>query len=175
MMDIGVGRHALADAIGLSQYALHDRLSGRVAFLPVELRRLFLAFPDPRLADHLLASTAYTAIRRPAVIDSRIGCSPIRTGLLSLREIVQFLEALLRAENVHDASVLATAGRHLDEAVRQVAALRWNMTHIGRHDQQGRQGTLPRALPPGSGPGQALDPANLPYSPQGRDSLADVA
>jgi hypothetical protein len=132
MMDMGVRPHALAEALGLSYHALQDRLSGRVTLLPVELRRLFLGFPDPRLADHLLAGTAYTAILRPAAIDSRIGCSPIRTGLLLLREIVQFLEALLRVENVQDTAVLASAGRHLDEAVRQVAALRWNMTHIGR-------------------------------------------
>jgi len=133
LTDQAIRPQALADALNLSYHALHARLAGRVAFLPAELRQLFRLFPDPRLADYLLTGTAYTAIPRPAVIDSRIDCRPIRTGLLSLREIVQFLHALLLVEDTHDASLRADADRHLDEAVRQVATLRWNMTYIGGH------------------------------------------
>jgi hypothetical protein len=82
----------------------------------------------------LLAGTAYTAILRPDVIDSRVGWNPIRAGLLSLREIVLLLEALVRTDDHPGPSVLAAADRHLDAAVRQVATLRWSMTHIGWHD-----------------------------------------
>jgi hypothetical protein len=59
----GLRPHALADALGLSYQALHARLSGKVAFMPLELRQLFLAFPDP-----LLATRAFPVIqagRRP--------------------------------------------------------------------------------------------------------------
>jgi hypothetical protein len=122
---------ALADALNLSYQALHARLSGHVAFLPIELRQLFRLFPDPRLADYLLAGTAYTAILRPAIIESRIDSSPIRTGLLSLREMVEVLGALLLTEDTPGAAPTATAERHLDEAVRQLATLRWNVTYIG--------------------------------------------
>jgi hypothetical protein len=108
------------------------------------VRRVLMT--DFGVRPHALAGTAYKAILRPPVGDSRIGCSPIHTGLLSLREIVQFLEVLLHADDMDGASLLATAGRHLAEAVRQVAALRWNMTYIGRHEPRLRRPGDPVAL-----------------------------
>ncbi len=139
LADKAIRPQALAEALNLSYHALHARLSGQVGFLPVELRQLFRMFPDPRLADYLLNGTEYTAILRPAIIDVRIDSSPIRTGLLSLREMVQFLEVLLLAEDTLDSDQRATAECHLDEAVRQLATLRWNMTYIGGHDAPGTQ------------------------------------
>jgi hypothetical protein len=146
LTDKAIRLGALADALNLSYQALHARMLGQVAFLPVELRQLFRMFPDPRLADYLLTGTAYTAIIRPAVIESRIDGSPIATGLLSLREMVHFLEALLLNEDTPDADLPATTDRHLDEAVRQLATLRWNMTYIGRRGVA-RAGTI---LPQGA-------------------------
>jgi hypothetical protein len=133
LIDQGIGSHSLADTLNLSQRALHERMSGHVAFLPNELRQLFRMFPDPRVADYLLAGTAYTPILRPAVIERRIDGSPIRIGLASLREMVQFLEVLLLTEGAPGSALPATADRHLDEAVRQMATLQWNMTYIGHH------------------------------------------
>ena len=128
----GVRLQALAEALGLSYQALHARMMGQVGYQPAELKRLFRLFPDPRLADYILGGTAYTAILRPAVIEARIDGSPIQTGLRSVREIVQFLEALLLTEDTGDAAPAATVGRHLDEAVRQLGTLQWNMTYIGQ-------------------------------------------
>ncbi len=125
---------ALAESLNLNYQALHARMLGHVAFLPVELRQLFRMFPDPRLAEYLLAGTPYTAILRPAVIESRVDSGPIQTGLLSLREMVQFLEALVSAEERPGSALPATVDPHLDEAVRHLTTLRWNMTYIGHHN-----------------------------------------
>ena len=124
----------LAELLHLSYHALHARLTGQVAFLPAELRQLLRMFPDPRFADYLLCGTPYTAIPRPAGIDPHHDGNPVRTGLRSLREIVQFLAALLLVEQTGDATLRQTADRHLGEAVRQVATLRWNMTYLGPPD-----------------------------------------
>ena len=133
MTDKGIRPQELADGIGLKYSAFHQRMAGRVGFAPAELRKLFRAFPDPRLAAYLLAGTPYTAILRPAIVNSRTDYSPIQTGLRSLREVVTFLQALLLDEGKPDA-LRATLDPHLDEAVRQIATLRWNMTHIGHHE-----------------------------------------
>ncbi len=140
LTDQHIQLHTFAEALNLSSRALHARLSGHVTFLPVELRQLFRMFPDPRIADYVLQGTAYTAILRPAVIELRIDGGPIRPGLLSLREMVKFLEALLLAEAAPETALPATAARHLDEAVRQLATLHWNMAYIGH-----------RAVPAGHG------------------------
>ena len=68
LTDQGVRPSDLAAVLGLSGAALHARLAGRVGFLPAELRQLFRRFPDPELADYLLAGTPHTAIplRRPS-------------------------------------------------------------------------------------------------------------
>lgn len=131
LMGQGVRLQALAEALGLSYRALHARMVGDVAFQPAELKQLFRLFPDPRLADYVLLGTAYTPILRPAVIESRIDGSPIQTGLRSVREIMQFLEALLLTEDTGVPALAETASRHLDEAVRQLGTLQWNMTYIG--------------------------------------------
>ena len=127
----GVRLQALAEALGLSYRALHARMQEEVAFQPAELKQLFRLFPDPRLADYILGGTAYTPILRPAIIEARIDGSPIQTGLRSVREIMQFLEALLLSEDIGGAAPAETAGRHLDEAIRQLGTLQWNMTYIG--------------------------------------------
>jgi len=122
---------ALADGLCLSYQALHARMMGQVGYQPAELKRLFRLFPDPRLADYILNGTPYTPILRPAIIDARIDGSPIQAGLRSVREIVQFLEALLLTENAEDATQATKIGRHLDEAVRNLGTLQWNLTYIG--------------------------------------------
>jgi hypothetical protein len=134
MTDNGIRAQPLADALNISYQALHARLSGRVGFLPRELRQLFRTFPDPRLADYLLIGTGCTAVLRPAVIESHDPSGPIRTGLLSLREMVEFLEVVLLTEDAPGSAVAAHADRHLDEAVRQLATLQWNLAYIGHHD-----------------------------------------
>jgi len=134
MTDRGVRTRELALALNLSYSALQARMAARTGFAPAELRQLFRMFPDPRLADYLLTGTPYTAILRPAVLDLRMDYSPIRTGLVSMREVVTFLQELLSTEGRPDSSLCAALDRHLDEAVRQMAALRWTLTHIGRPD-----------------------------------------
>jgi hypothetical protein len=138
----GVRSQALAERLKLSYHPLHARLSGHVAFLPAELRRLFRMFPDPRIADYLLTGTAYTAILRPAVIESRIDGTPIETGLLSLREMVEFLKVLLLTEDTPGPDPPAMTDAHLDEAMRQLATLRWNLTYIGQRGGQRSEALL---------------------------------
>lgn len=129
--DQGVSPQALANALSLRYPALHERMSGRVAFLPAELRALLLTFPDTRLADYLLSGTAYTAIRRPGAVEVHNGESPTRLGLQSLREVTKFLGVMLLTGDIPDSSMLATAKRHLGKAVGLLATMRWQMTHIG--------------------------------------------
>jgi hypothetical protein len=130
-VDQGISPQALASALNLKYPALHERMSGRVTFLPAELRALLLTFPDPRLADYLLAGTAYTAIRSPEAVDVHNGESPTRLGLQSLREVTKFLGLMLSAGDTADAPVRAAAKRHLGKAVGLLATMRWQMMHIG--------------------------------------------
>jgi hypothetical protein len=126
-----ISPQTLAGALNLKYPALHERMSGRVAFLPAELRALFLTFPDPRLADYLLAGTAYTAIRSPEAVDVHNGDSPTLLGLQSLREVTKFLGLMLLTGDIADSPVRASAKRHLGKAVGLLATMRWQMTHIG--------------------------------------------
>jgi len=130
-VDQRISLQALANALNLRYPALHERMSGRVAFLPAELRALLRAFPDPRLADFLLAGTAYTAIRRPKAAEFRSSESPTRLGFESLREVTKFLGLMLLTDDITDSSVHATAKRHLGKAAGLLATMRWQMTHIG--------------------------------------------
>jgi hypothetical protein len=130
-VDQGISPQALANALNLRYPALHERMSGRVAFLPIELRALLRTFPDTRLADYLLAGTAYTAIRRPGAVEVHNGESPTRLGLQSLREVTKFLALMLLTGDIADSSMHATAKRHLGKAVGLLATMRWQMTHIG--------------------------------------------
>jgi hypothetical protein len=132
LKDSRVRLQTLADALNLSYQSLHARLSGHVPFLPAELRQMFRMYPDPRLSDYLLVGTPYIAIFRPAVIEARIDDTPIRIGLRALREMVQFLQALLLHDGSLGSAKPARSERHLDEAVRQLATLQWTLTYIGR-------------------------------------------
>lgn len=134
MTEKGVRPQELADALGLRYSALHARMSGRVEFGPAELRQLFRMFPVPQLADYLLTGTPYTAILRPAIVDTRLDYSPVRTGLMALRDVVTVLQTLLAGEDRPGRSLRETLDLHLNEAIRQMATLRWNMTHISRHN-----------------------------------------
>jgi hypothetical protein len=142
----------LADALGLSYHALHARLSGRASFIPLELKRLFQHYPDPRIADYLLAGTQYIAIPRPASSEPLPGYSPIRAGLLSLREIIRLLNELLRTADVHVHvhEISAAVSRGVDEALRQLTTMHCTMTHIGHRspDHLGRHGALPQGIAP---------------------------
>ncbi len=126
----------LADALGLSYHTLHARLSGRSSFTAVELKRLFQYYPDPRIADYLLAGTPYIAIPRPALTEPVPGYSPMRAGLLSLREIIKLLSELLRAADVRVHEVSAAVNRGVDEALRRLATMHWTATHIGHRPPQ---------------------------------------
>jgi hypothetical protein len=134
LTDKAIRPSELAAALGLSGSALHARMTGRVGFVAAELRQMFRLFPDPQLGDYLLAGTPHTAILRPTAIDSHMDCSPMRTGLRSLREVVAFLQALLSNQDSSESALRAAVARHLDEAVRQMATLRWNISHIGHND-----------------------------------------
>jgi hypothetical protein len=138
----------LADALGLSYHALHARLSGRTSFIPVELKRLFQHYPEPRIADYLLAGTSYIAIPRPASTEPLPGYSPIRAGLLSLQEIIRLLSGLLRTADVRVHEISAAVSQGVDEALRQLTAMHWTTTHIGRrppHDLD-RRHALPQDM-----------------------------
>lgn len=126
----------LADALGLTYHALHSRISGRASFVPEELKRLFQSYPHPGIADYLLVGTRYTAIPRPALPDPLPGYSPIRAGLLSLREIIKLLGELLRTANVRERDVSAIMNDSLDKALRQLATMHWTTTHIGHRPQR---------------------------------------
>jgi len=130
-VDQRISPQALANALNLRYPALHERMSGRVAFLPTELRALLRTFPDPRLADYLLAGTAYTAIRRPKAVEVHNSESPTRLGFESLREVTKLLGLMLLNDDITDSSVHATAKRHVGKAVGLLATMRWQMTHIG--------------------------------------------
>lgn len=114
---------ALAEALNMSYQTLHARVSGQVAFLPGELRQLFRTFPDPRLADCLLAGTPYLAILRPPAAEPRSDGVPTPSAL---RDTVEALEASLHAQGAGDAALPAAAAYCLDQALRQLAALRWS-------------------------------------------------
>jgi hypothetical protein len=131
-VDQGISPYTLASALNLKYPALHERMAGRVAFLPGELRALLLAFPDTRLADYLLAGTGYATIRRPAAVEAHDGESPTRLGIQSLREVTKFLGLMLLTGDIPDSSVRATAKRHLGNALGLLATMHWRMTHIGR-------------------------------------------
>lgn len=126
----------LADAVGLSYHALRERLSGRTSFVPAELKRLFQHYPDPRLADYLLAETQYIAMPRPALTEPLPGYSPVRAGLLSLREIIRLLSELLRTADVRVHEISAAVSQGVDEALRQLTAMHWTTTHIGHTPPQ---------------------------------------
>lgn len=130
-VDRGISPQAIADALNLRYPALHERMSGRVAFLPTELKALLRTFPDTRLADYLLTGTAYTAIRRPEAVEVHNGESATRLGLQSLREVTKFLGLILLAGDIADSSMHAIAKRHLGRAAGLLATMRWQMTHIG--------------------------------------------
>jgi hypothetical protein len=134
LTDRGTRPSELAAALGLSGSALHARMTGRVGFVAAELRQMLRLFPDPQLGDYLLTGTLHTAILRPTAIDSHTDRSPTRTGLQSLREVIAFLQALLSSQDSSESALRAAVVQHLDEAVRQMATLRWNMTHIGHND-----------------------------------------
>ena len=138
----------LADALGLSYHALRARLSGRTSFIPVELKRLFQYYPEPRIADYLLAGTSYMAIPRPALTEPLPGYSPIRAGLLSLQEIIRSLSELLRTVDVRAHEIPAAVSRGVDGALLQLSTMHWTATHIGQrapHDLDRRR-TLPMGV-----------------------------
>lgn len=131
-VDQGVSPYALASALNLKYPALHERMAGRVTFLPGEVRALLQTFPDPRLGDYLLAGTAYAAIRRPAPIEGHNGESPTLLGLQSLREVTRFLGLMLLTGEGPDDLMHAAAKRHLGNAMGLLATMHWQMTHIGQ-------------------------------------------
>ena len=122
----------IADALAMSYHALHARLSGRSSFSPEELRRLFRLYPEPRIGDYLLAETPYITIRQPAVTDPYPAYTPLRAGLQALHEVIALLQNLLQAADRHEVEDHVTVRSGVEEALRQLAALRWNLTHIGR-------------------------------------------
>jgi hypothetical protein len=127
----------LAEALGLSYHGLHARLTGRTSFVPAELKRLFRHYPDPPIADYLLAETQYISMPRPASTEPLPGYSPVRAGLVSLREIIKLLSELLRTADVRVYEISAAVTQGVDEALRQLTAMHWTTTHIGHGTPQG--------------------------------------
>ena len=128
----GVQPRDLAAALGISYSALHARLMGRAAFMPDELRLLFQRYPEPRIADYLLAGTRFVAIDRPVSAVGEAGQAPLRVGLRALRELIDLSRRLLTAE-APGARQPTEVVRSVDEALRQLAVLHWSLTHLGRH------------------------------------------
>src|SRR5271165_2243868 len=123
LMEKGIRLRDLADALGLTYDAIRARARGGVAFTPAELKLLFRSYPDPRLADYLLSGTTYITVPRPGLGDSSPGYSPLRAGLLSLREMIKLLGALQRTKGTPDFPQPAVVGQTVDEALRQLATL----------------------------------------------------
>ncbi|HEY0183433.1 MAG TPA: hypothetical protein VGC09_11555 [Rhodopila sp.] len=134
----GLHLRALAEALGIGYTALHARMSGLTPFTPAELRRLFVCYPDPRLADDLLAGTPYVVIPRPLPDRSRTGDTPTRTGFKALRAIIDLQRALAAPASAEQQSTLR---RTLEGALGLVATMRWSMTYFG-----GRGSGSPRPL-----------------------------
>ena len=128
----GVALRDLADALGLRYHALHARVTGRVAFTPNEIRRLLQQYPEPGLADYLLARTPYIAMPRPVPTDPQPVDTPLQVGLLALQEMVSLLGALAQSTDTTGCDVLPTVRQSVEAALRQLARLDWDLTHIGR-------------------------------------------
>jgi hypothetical protein len=145
-MEQGISPQALAIGLNLTYPTLHARLAGQVPFPPAELRALFMRFPDTRLADYLLTGTTYTAMLRPKAIDVRIGDSPTRLGLRSLREVTRLLGLILQSIDVPASMTRATAEQYLGEAVRLLATMRWHMINIGHREPKPKRTASPSQL-----------------------------
>jgi hypothetical protein len=129
--DHGITLQALSSDLNLKYNALNGRMSGRVGFTPAELRLMFLKFPDPRLANYLLSKSSYLAARRPRSFGGDDRGHPAQLALHSMRQLLKLLEQLLVAGEMNTA-ISEAVDRHLTEAVRLLALLRWRVTHIGR-------------------------------------------
>jgi hypothetical protein len=57
--------------------------------------------------------------------------SPMRAGLLTLREIIRLLSELLRRSDVRVYEISAAVSRGVGEALRQLTMMHWTRTHIG--------------------------------------------
>lgn len=121
----------VAARMGMSYSSLYDRMTGRVPFDPVDLRKLFEIYPEPDIADCLLADTPYIAIRVPAWERFDQDQSPLRAGLLALQHVLQLLDLLRKSDGVACVDE-ATLNRSLDGALEYLAMLHWSTTYIGR-------------------------------------------
>lgn len=127
IIEQGIRPGELASALLLSYHALHARFTNRTGFSPEEIKRLLQLYPEPRLADHLLARSPYIAIPRPAMIDGS-PYHPVRTGLQALRDLAELMHQLLQSNG----AALPPDPAAVDEALRKLATARWSLTHIGR-------------------------------------------
>lgn len=120
----------LAAALGLSYHNLYARVTGRVAFSPADLRKLFDHYPEPDLADYLLAGTPFTVMLLPAPEHWGVTLSPVRAGMLTLREILKAVENLQILAKLPAAK--ETVGKCLDSALLGLEMMRWNATYVGQ-------------------------------------------
>jgi hypothetical protein len=130
LTEVGVRPRDLAYALGLSYGALHARLTGHAAFLPDDLKRLFQSYPEPRIADYLLAGTRFVTIKRP-VPGAGDGCyPPLRAGLKVLRALTGLSHRLLTGD-VPGSRAETVVAQGVDDALRQPAVLHWSLTNFG--------------------------------------------
>ena len=127
IVEQGIRPGELAHALLLSYHALHARFTNDSGFWPDEIRRLFQLYPEPQLADHLLARSRYIAIPRPATIGGSL-YNPLRMGLQALRDLAELMHQLLQSNGVPSSPDPTT----IEEALRKLATARWSLTHIGR-------------------------------------------
>jgi hypothetical protein len=128
--DRGISLQALSDGLGMKYNAFHARMSRRVGFTPDELKKMFLQFPDPRIADYLLSGTSYLAVLRPIALSTTGRGDPARLALDSMRGLLRFLGHLLPIGEM-DLAMRTAVDKHLTEAVQSLALLRWRITHLG--------------------------------------------
>ena len=142
LSDRGLRLRDMAPSLGLTYHNLHARMTGRVPFNPVELRKLFEVCPEPSIANYLLAGTSYVAVRLPANDHRGQEHNPARSGVLALDKMVRLLAMLpatKKTANI-DRAVCQTS---IDEALGYLAMLQWNTTYIGRQQPASNRSPAP--------------------------------
>ena len=119
--------------LGLTYPVLYSRFSGRSRFRPREVNRLLSVYPDVQFVDYLLSGTAFFAIRRPAPMEPNQSYNPICAGLQSLVGALDLVRSVGVAlhDNHADTERLRDIDRRMDQALRNLAMLRWCITYAG--------------------------------------------
>lgn len=115
----------VAAALGLTNNSFYARITGRVSFDPAELQTLFRLYPDPHMADVLLAGTPFLALP-PRSADA----TPLRTGVQALCTVLRLVTLPPDTQGEEQAGA-AIALRRLNDALRALIVMR-QMIERGR-------------------------------------------